>query len=306
MPSLKASLEYWSNHSNRLVAMFTSGKRQVLWEQVIAYFLFHLSCLAVFWVGFSWFAFWVAILLYILRTFAITAFFHRYFAHRAFQTTRVWQFIFAVLGSSVGQRGPLLWAGHHRLHHQHVETADDIHSPTVHGFCWSHSGWFMSKEGTATPFDAVRDFAKYPELRWIDRYAWLNLIVVGVCLYTLGSILQHQIPGLHTNGWQLFVWGFSISTLCQHHATCAINSVGHLIGTRSYETRDNSRNNAVLALLTLGEGWHNNHHRFPSSAQQGISWWQLDITYEILKVMAWLGIIWNLKTVKTLKDSCSV
>lgn len=278
-------------------ATLASQDHQIDWLQNLPYVLLHLLCLGVFWVGFSWTALGVAIALYFIRMFAITAFYHRYFSHRAFQTNRFWQFVFAVLGNSAAQRGPLWWAGHHRLHHKHSDSEHDLHSPVQKGFWWSHLGWFMTKSGFQTPLNEIKDFAKFPELLWLDQFSSLVPLGLAVGLYGVGWLLYHYVPAIGTNGLQLLVWGFFISTVCQHHATFTINSLAHIWGNRRYTTSDNSRNNLVLALITMGEGWHNNHHRFPHTARQGIFWWEIDMTYGILKLMSWCGMIWNLKPV---------
>lgn len=294
---MKTNLRCWFDSCTTSDTVLAGGEKQIDWVQNFPYLLLHLSCFAVFWVGFSWIALVVAIALYMIRMFAITAFYHRYFSHRAFQTTRFWQFIFAVLGNSAAQRGPLWWAAYHRLHHRHTDTDNDVHSPIHHGFWWSHLWWFTTKDTFKTPLAEVKDFAKYSELRLLDRFSSLVPLALAAGIYGLGVLLELNVPSLNTSGVQLLVWGFFISTVCQHHATFMINSLAHLSGTRRYQTNDNSQNNFLLALITFGEGWHNNHHNFPASARQGVFWWEIDITYEVLKVMAWAGIIWNLKKI---------
>lgn len=263
------------------------------------FILLHLSCLFVILVGFSWTAFWVALGFFWLRMFAITGFYHRYFAHKSFKTSRAAQFIFAVLGCSSAQRGPLWWAAHHRDHHRYSDTEKDLHSPVQRGFWWSHMGWFTCEASFRTKYDRIKDFAKFPELRWLNRYDTLIPILAGVALFLLGVGLNAVWPDLGTSGSQMLVWGFCVSTVVLFHATFTINSLGHVFGSRRYETRDESRNNFFLALLTLGEGWHNNHHRWPSASRQGFFWWEVDITYYILKLMSWCGLVWELKPVPT-------
>ncbi len=261
------------------------------------YLLVHLACLGVIWVGWSWTAAWVAIGLYFLRMFAITAFYHRYFSHRTFTANRFWQFGFAVLGNSAAQRGPLWWAAHHRHHHQTADTESDVHSPSRHGFWWSHLGWLTDPANFATRWEYVKDWVKYPELVWLDRFDKVVPIFLGVALFAVGEILARTYPHLATSGAQLVIWGFFISTVVLFHGTCTINSLSHLFGWRRYDTRDTSRNNLLLAVITLGEGWHNNHHHYPIAARQGFFWWEYDITYYLLVVMSWLGIIRNLRPV---------
>jgi len=266
------------------------------WLRVVPFIGLHLACLGVIWVGFSWFALGMAIALYALRMFAITGFYHRYFSHKAFRTSRPVQFFFAALGAASVQRGPLWWAAHHRHHHRHADTEHDIHSPR-HGFWRSHMGWFMTPRSFATDHDAVKDLSRFPELRMLDRYDILVPVLLAVFLFVFGGWLQSSMPELGTSGPQLLVWGFFVSTVVLFHVTVTINSLAHRWGSRRFATRDDSRNNWLLALLTFGEGWHNNHHHFPGSARQGFTWWEYDLTYYTLRVMSWFGLVWDLKTV---------
>lgn len=263
----------------------------------IPFFLVHLACIAIIWVGASWVAVVVGLVAYYARMFAITAFYHRYFSHRSFKTSRPAQFIFAMVSGTAAQRGPLWWAAHHRHHHRHSDQEDDIHSPREHGFWWSHVGWITSPKNAATNLDNVRDFARYPELRFLDRFDNVMPIVFAVGMYLLGAFLGTRYPSLGTSGWQMLVWGFFVSTVVLYHCTFIINSLCHVFGTRRYETTDDSRNNLLFALLTLGEGWHNNHHKYPGAARQGFFWWEIDISYYLLWIMARLGIVWDLNPV---------
>lgn len=271
--------------------------KQIDWMRALPYFGLHASCLAVIWVGWSWTAVAVAALLYFARMFAITGFFHRYFSHRSFKTTRAFQFVMAVWGSLAVQRGPLWWAAHHRHHHKHSDDEEDLHSPTVRGFFWSHMGWFLTKTGYTTPTQYIRDLLRYPELRWVDRLELVPPLALAVGTFLVGALLERVAPGLGTNGWQMLVWGFFVSTVVTYHATYTINSLSHVFGRRRFATRDTSRNNWLLALVTLGEGWHNNHHHFSASARQGFYWWEVDVTYYILVVMSWMRLVWDLKPV---------
>jgi stearoyl-CoA desaturase (Delta-9 desaturase) len=234
---------------------------------------------------------------YALRMFALTAFYHRYFAHRTFRTSRVMQFLFALIGAACVQRGPIWWAAHHRNHHRHADTARDAHSPRVHGFWWSHMGWFLTPRGFRTDWKRVPDLARYPELRWLDRYDVVVPVAFATLLYLAGSLLARRSPSLHTNGAQLLFWGFFVSTVVLFHASVTINSLAHRFGTRRFETRDDSRNNFWLALLTFGEGWHNNHHYCPGSVRQGFRWWELDLTYYALRLLAALRLVSALRPV---------
>jgi len=229
--------------------------------------------------------------------FAITGFYHRYFSHKSFQTSRLGQFIFAVIGASAVQRGPLWWAGHHREHHMHSDSEQDAHSPMQHGFFWSHIGWFLAKENFSTRLHRVKELSRFPELRFLDRFDVIVPLLLAVSIYAIGALCEQYIPALKTNGWQLFIWGFVISTVVLYHATFTVNSLAHTWGKRRYQTKDDSRNNLWIALLTLGEGWHNNHHHYPGSVKQGFYWWEIDFTYYGLRTLAALGLIWDLRQV---------
>jgi stearoyl-CoA desaturase (delta-9 desaturase) len=267
------------------------------WLRTLPFMLVHLACLAVFVVGVSPVALLAGLIAYLVRMFAITGFYHRYFSHRSFKTSRAGQFIFGMLGAAAVQRGPVWWAAHHRHHHANSDEPADVHSPRQHGFWRAHLGWFLTLKGFAPDFRLVGDLRRFPELRWLDRFDVAVPILLGALMFALGVTLQHRAPQLHTSGAQMLVWGFFVSTVVCWHATYTINSLSHVIGRQRYRTGDNSRNNWWLALLTLGEGWHNNHHHYPGSARQGFYWWEYDLTYYILKLMSFMGLIWDLKTV---------
>ncbi len=267
------------------------------WLRIVPFIGLHLSCIAVLWVGVSWIAVLVCVALYCVRMFAITAFYHRYFSHKSFRTSRLVQFIFAVVGASSVQRGPLWWAAHHRQHHLSADTESDPHSPRHLGFWKSHLGWFLTKSAFATDTKKIPDLQRFPELRLLDRFDILVPVLLATSLFLGGELIQAQWPHLQTSGAQLLVWGFCISTVVLFHITVTINSLAHRFGSRRYNTADDSRNNWILALLTFGEGWHNNHHFFPGSTRQGFKWWEIDITFYALKMMSWFGIVWDLKTV---------
>ena len=260
-----------------------------------AFIAVHLLCLGVFLVGFSLAAGALALALYLSRMFFITGFYHRYFSHRSFRAGRGAQFAMAVLGATAGQRGPLWWAGHHREHHITADTAADPHSPAHCGWFYSHALWFLTKGSFAVPEHRVKDWLRVPELRQLERLDWLPFALLGVACYALGVVLNALHPEYGTSGAQMLVWGFGVSTVALYHATYTINSLCHLWGTRRFDTPDDSRNNFWLALLTLGEGWHNNHHRYPQAARQGLRWWELDITWIGLRLLAALGIVSDLK-----------
>ena len=267
------------------------------WLRAAPFVALHLACLGVIWVGVSPIALIVGAALYAVRMFALTGFYHRYFAHRTFQTSRPVQFFFALIGAACVQRGPLWWAAHHRNHHRHADTGRDPHSPGIYGFLWSHMGWFLTPRNFRTDLSRVPDLAKYPELRWLDRFDIAIPVLLAAAMYGLGVLLQHTAPQLGTSGGQMLVWGFFVSTIVLFHATVTINSLAHRYGSRRYDTKDNSRNNVWLALLTFGEGWHNNHHFFPGSSRQGFRWWEVDVTWYGLKLMSMLGLVHGLKPI---------
>jgi len=271
--------------------------RRIDWWRQIPFIAIHAGCLTLPWVGVSTMAVAVAAALYALRMFAITGFYHRYFSHQAFRAGRAVQFVFAALAASAAQRGPLWWASHHRHHHVHADEPEDCHSALRHGFLWSHLGWFMARENFATRDRLVSSLARYPELRFLDRWDAVAPLTLAALLCAAGALAERFAPSLHTSGAQLVVWGFCVSTVALYHATFSINSLAHRCGSRRYATRDASRNNLWLALLTFGEGWHNNHHRYPVAARQGFFWWELDLTYYGLRLLAALGLIHGLNPV---------
>jgi stearoyl-CoA desaturase (delta-9 desaturase) len=252
----------------------------------------HLACALVFFVNFSWSLVALCAAGYVLRMWAITAGYHRYFSHRSYKTSRGFQFVLALLGTSAMQNGPLWWSSWHRRHHRHSDTPLDPHSPDQRGFWHAHLQWILSGDHDHPDLSNVDDLTRFPELRFLDRHKWLPIIAYAVVCYALAGL-----PGL--------VWGFVLSTVLVLHATALINSLAHVYGSRRYETADKSRNNAWLALITLGEGWHNNHHHGMSYARQGFFWWELDATYYVLKLLAGLGLVWDLRepTQKVLRAS---
>jgi stearoyl-CoA desaturase (Delta-9 desaturase) len=290
------TLRRWFDTSGAASVDASRGDR-IDWLRASPFVVMHLACIGAIWTGVSTVAICMAVALYAVRMFALTAFYHRYFSHRTFRTSRPVQFFFALIGASCVQRGPLWWAAHHRHHHRHTDTPLDPHSPAVHGFLWSHVGWFLTPNGFRTEIERVPDLAKYPELRWLDRYDTAVPVLLAVALFGLGKLLEHVAPALGTSGWQMLVWGFFISTTVLFHATVTINSLAHRFGRRRFDTADDSRNNVWLALLTFGEGWHNNHHFFPGTVRQGFRWWEIDMTYYGLRVMAWLGLVHDLKPI---------
>ncbi len=267
------------------------------WSRATPFLFLHIGCLGVIWVGWSWTAVWIAVFLYFARMFCVTGIYHRYFSHRAYKTSRPFQFLLGVAGNTAMQRGALWWAYVHRHHHKHSDHEEDFHSPLTKGFWWAHIGWMTSSRNFPTRYETIKDLAKYPELVWLNRFDWVVPALYGASLFGIGALLETFLPALGTNGPQLFVWGFFVSTVVLLHGTLAINSFAHLIGKRRFQTEDDSRNSLILALVTMGEGWHNNHHRYMNSARQGFYWWELDITYYLLKLLSFTGLIWDLKPV---------
>jgi stearoyl-CoA desaturase (Delta-9 desaturase) len=259
------------------------------------FWLIHVMCLAVIWTGTSWVAVSVCAFLYVVRMFGITGVYHRYFSHRTYQTSRWFQFLLGVLGASSAQKGPIWWASHHRHHHKHSDTPEDIHSPIIHGIYYAHVGWVLSPQYLETRTENVKDLLQFPELRLLDKYNLVPPILLAIACYFLGVALQAFFPQLGTSGPQMLIWGFFISTVLLYHGTFCINSAAHLFGSRRFKTTDSSRNSLIFALITLGEGWHNNHHRYPGAEPQGMYWWEIDISHYILVGLSWLGLVWGIR-----------
>jgi stearoyl-CoA desaturase (delta-9 desaturase) len=258
-------------------------------------FLMHLLALGAFFTGFSWTAFIALAVTYVVRVFALTAGFHRYFSHRSFKTSRVFQFILAWVGTSSAQLGPMWWAANHRHHHLHSDKPEDIHSPVIKNAFWAHIGWIMCRAYGEIQYDRVKDLVKFPELRFVDRFHVLPVAMLIAALYIIGAVLNAYFPGLGTSGMQLVMWGFFVSTILVYHVTFFVNSVTHIVGKKRFVTNDESRNSWWVALLTFGEGWHNNHHRWPLSARQGMYWWEFDLSYLILRLLERVGLVWDIK-----------
>jgi len=266
-------------------------------SRAIPFIFLHMGCIGVIWTGWSWVAVGVAIALYFVRMFAVTAFYHRYFCHRAYHTSRPMQFIFAIIGLTAMQRGPLWWASVHRHHHAHSDEDVDAHSPVAKGFLWAHIGWLTSSKNFPTDYKLVRDLVKFPELVFLNRFDVIGPIALFVVLFGFGAMLEMLAPGLGTSGWQMVIWGFFISTTVLFHGTCFVNSLAHTMGSKRFDNDDDSRNSLFLALITLGEGWHNNHHQYQASARQGFYWWEIDISYYLIRLMGLLGIVRDIKSV---------
>src|SRR5262245_51224152 len=262
----------------------TEGEHDdIIYPSAIPFVLVHLTCIAVIWTGITWQAVAIGVGLYWLRIFAIGAGYHRYFSHRSYATSRLTQFVLALLAQSTAQRSALWWAAKHRHHHLHSDTANDVHSPRHKGFLYSHVGWIFAAKHDMTDLVKIADFARYPELMWLHRYELVPAVILAVLCFLIG-------------GWPGLVVGFFWSTVLVYHATFCINSLAHVHGRKRYVTGDDSRNNWFLATFTMGEGWHNNHHAYQSSVRQGFRWWEIDPTFYILRALSWLRLVWDLKT----------
>ncbi len=293
---LRAIYKWLDNDAPQGVT-FGPEDRKVSHLRLAPFWALHLICFGVFFVGYSPVAITVAVFLYFVRMHAITGWYHRYFAHRTFKTGRVMQFIFAFIGNTSAQRGALHWASHHRDHHRYSDQPQDPHSPKQHGFWISHTLWFSKRENSTAQSRKLKDFAAFPELMFIDRFDFVAPFCLGLTLFFFGKTLHRFAPGLHTSGAQMVIWGFFISTILLYHGTFSINSFGHIIGRKRFETGDDSKNSLILALITLGEGWHNNHHHYANSVRQGFRWYEIDISYYILLGFSKIGLVWNLKPV---------
>jgi stearoyl-CoA desaturase (delta-9 desaturase) len=255
----------------------------IIYPSAVPFVLVHLACFAAIWSGVTWQAVTICIVLYWLRIFAIGAGYHRLFSHRAFSTSRVFQFVLAFLAQSTAQKSVIWWASKHRHHHLYSDTEDDAHSPRHTGFIYSHLGWIFARKHDKADFDKVADLMRYPELMLLHRFELLPPLMLAALCFLVA-------------GWPGLVVGFFWSTVLVYHATFCINSLAHVRGTTRYVTGDDSRNNWLLAVFTMGEGWHNNHHAFQSSVRQGFKWWEFDPTYYILVALSWIGLVWNLRT----------
>ncbi|MEM8609661.1 MAG: acyl-CoA desaturase [Myxococcota bacterium] len=257
--------------------------RAEAWQKAIPFILSHLAVLGAFWSGVTTKALTLCIVLFFVRVWAITAGYHRYFSHRTYKTSRAMQFVLAFLAQTSSQKGVLWWASHHRVHHKHSDQPGDVHSPVLDGFIWAHLGWIFADTGE-TRWDKIRDFAKYPELRWLNKYWAVPPTMTAIFCFLVA-------------GWSGLFIGFFLSTVLVWHNTFIINSLTHVWGKRRFDTTDDSRNNWVTALLTLGEGWHNNHHHYQSSCRNGFYWYEIDVTYYVIKMMSWVGLVWDIREV---------
>lgn len=255
----------------------------IIYPATIPFILTHLACFGAIWTGVTTESIILCISLYWIRIFGIGAGYHRYFSHRAYRTSRAFQFFLAVLSQSTTQKSVLWWASKHRHHHQHSDTSDDVHSPRHKGFLYSHMGWIFAHKHDTADLSKIADFARYPELMWLHKYELVPAVGLALICFAI-------------DGWPGLVVGFFWSTVLVYHGTFCINSLAHVHGKQRYVTGDDSRNNWLLAIFTMGEGWHNNHHAYQSSVRQGFRWWEIDMTFYILKVLSWVGLVWDLKS----------
>lgn len=254
----------------------------IVYPSAIPFVLVHLACFGAIWSGVTWQALVLCVALYWLRIFAIGAGYHRLFSHRAYSTSRAFRFVLALLAQSTAQKSVLWWAAKHRHHHLHSDTEHDVHSPRHTGFLYSHLGWIFSRRHDTFDEATVADLARYPELKWLHKYELAPAAVLALLCFLIA-------------GWSGLFVGFFWSTVLVYHATFCINSLAHVSGRKRYVTGDDSRNNWLLAVFTMGEGWHNNHHAFQSSVRQGFRWWEIDPTFYILKALSWVGVVWDLR-----------
>jgi len=255
----------------------------IIYPSAIPFILVHLGCFAAVWTGVTWLALAICVTLYWLRIFAIGAGYHRYFSHRAYTTSRAFQFVLALMSQTTTQKSVIWWASKHRHHHLHSDTGEDVHSPRHHGFIYSHLGWIFARRHDGPDLAKVTDLTRYPELMWLHKYEQAPAVVLALLCFLIA-------------GWSGLVVGFLWSTVLVYHATFCINSLAHVSGRKRYVTGDDSRNNWLLAVFTMGEGWHNNHHAYQSSVRQGFKWWEIDPTYYLLRALSWIGLVWGLKT----------
>ena len=256
---------------------FSMGTDWIVLAWIVA---MHVGALAAFFT-FSWKALGVCLFLWWLTGgVGICLGFHRYFTHRSYRTPKLIEYLLAICGAMAGEAGPISWVAAHRYHHTYSDTDQDPHSP-LKGFWWSHMTWLFGRERFLAKFDSYKrytpDMANDRFLVWLDRFHIVPAIFLAVVLYTLG-------------GWPFIVWGMFVRSLLVYHSTWLVNSASHIWGYRSYKTTDMSRNNWWVALLSFGEGWHNNHHAFQRSARHGLRWWEVDLTYRTIQLMWVFGL----------------
>lgn len=296
-------------------AVMKKEKRgKIDWWHEKGFVLMHFVPLLAFIPGVevTFFDWMLCIALYFIRMFFVTGGYHRYFSHTTYKTSRFVQFLIAFFAETSVQKGVLHWGANHRVHHKYSDTPKDPHSKKIYGFFYSHIGWILGPDFKETKFNLIKDFGKFPELIWLNKYHLIPPAILMIGVYLLGGYVntpdaEMSFQAILSNGVSTLLIGFFLSTVILFHGTFSINSLMHMFGKKRYDSNDESKNNLILALLTLGEGWHNNHHYYMNTVRQGFYWWEIDITYYILKVFSWLGIVWDLKPVpRHIKESRNV
>lgn len=284
--------------------MEKENRQKIEWWKQWSFLVLLASPVLVFFTGGTLFDWILCVALYFFRMFFITAGYHRYFSHRTFKTSRIFQFLLAFFSQSSLQKGALWWAANHRIHHKYSDTEKDPHSANVYGFWYSHLGWILAPDYKPTRYDLIKDLARYKELVWLNKYHAIPAVVMAIAVYFIGNAVNGHSWIDWSAGISTLCVGFLLSTVLLFHGTFTINSLMHKIGNRRYDTKDHSRNSIVLALITLGEGWHNNHHYYQSTARQGFYWWEIDITYYVIRTLGLFGIVWDIREVpKHIRES---
>ena len=257
------------------------NRLHVKWDSVIVFALMHLLALGIFFVPFSWKAFWVFFALqWITGGLGICLCYHRLLTHRSFKLWKPLEYALAVCACLAFQNGPIKWVATHRVHHANSDREGDPHSPTK-GFWWAHMGWLFSFDETFDTYEKYRtyapDLANDPVYRFLNSTFVIYQVILGIVLYAWG-------------GLPFVIWGIFFRTVFMWHCTWLVNSAAHTWGYRTWAVEDKSTNNWWVALLTYGEGWHNNHHAFPRSAAHGLKWWELDLTYFTVRALTAVGL----------------
>ena len=251
---------------------------------LVPYVLIHLLPIGAFFTGIGIGEVVLLFAYYFVGMLFVVIGYHRYFSHRAFKTNRFFQFLLAFGAQMTAQKGVLWWAANHRHHHKYSDAEEDVHSPKQKGFWYSHVGWVLSNKHLETDYQMIKDYAKYPELIWLNKYNILPAWILGFAIFFIG-------------GASYLFFSFFMGIVLIWHATYTINSLSHVFGKKRYVTRDTSKNNWFLALLTFGEGWHNNHHYYMHSARQGFFWYECDIAYYVIKILSWLRVVKDIRPV---------
>jgi stearoyl-CoA desaturase (delta-9 desaturase) len=275
----------------------TLGPGRVVWPYVLAFSLYHILALFAFvpWL-FSWTGLAAALLgLYVFGTLGVNLCYHRLLTHRSFGCPKWLEHGLSILGVCCLQDTPVRWVAVHRMHHQHSDEPTDPHSPLVN-FFWGHMGWLLVPNRELARLELYEHYAKdlfrdpfYKNLERDVLWVWINLaqwVVFFAAGFGLGWLLTGEPSGGLQQGLSLLVWGVFLRTVLVWHITWSVNSVTHRWGYQNYKTNENSRNNVLIGLLSNGEGWHNNHHAQPRSAAHGHRWWEFDLTYITIWLLA--------------------